>query len=311
MDKIELKGVLESLLFASQKPLTLAEIRKILRDVYKEKTIFSPVLPVENKSADLETVSLPLPENEEEEVLAQLLKVQKKMEDDSQNNVPSVHELKNVITEIEGEYAGRTDRGFELAFVAGGFQFRTKPDFSPYLKNLNQSSKTRLSSPAMETLAIVAYQQPVGRSRVEEIRGVDSGGVLKTLLDRDFIRIVGKSEEAGRPLLYGTTSFFLETFSLSSLSDLPTLKDLEALEGTPTEGGLETKEGPPQEALPQEALPQEALSQDETPWISEGEEGYFNSDDSSRHLISDLENSLEAIKDLEARIFPKSERPVS
>ncbi|MBW1712450.1 MAG: SMC-Scp complex subunit ScpB [Deltaproteobacteria bacterium] len=117
-------------------------------------------------------------------------------------------------------------RAFELVEVAGGFQFRTRARFGPLVAQLRKTAPLRLSRAALETLAIVAYKQPVLRAEVERIRGVDCGGVLKALLERGLTRIVGRENLPGRPLTYGTTRRFLEVFELKNLDSLPSLEEL-------------------------------------------------------------------------------------
>jgi segregation and condensation protein B len=109
--------------------------------------------------------------------------------------------------------------------VAGGYQFRTKAENSPWIFKLNKARPVRLSRASLETLAIVAYRQPVTRPEIDDIRGVDSGPVLRTLLERNFVRILGKREEAGSPLIYGTTKDFLSFFNLRNLGELPSLRE--------------------------------------------------------------------------------------
>jgi segregation and condensation protein B len=121
------------------------------------------------------------------------------------------------------------DRGVALYDVAGGYQFRTHPSNSEYVQRLIAGRPVRLSRAQLETLAIIAYRQPVTRPEIDEIRGVDSGSTLKVLLDRTLIRVLGKKEEPGRPLLYGTSREFLEFFNLSELRDLPTLREFHEL----------------------------------------------------------------------------------
>jgi segregation and condensation protein B len=118
-------------------------------------------------------------------------------------------------------------RGLELMEVAGGFQFRTKPQWAQWVNRLKKAKPVKLSQSALETLAIIAYRQPVIRPTIEMIRGVDSGWVIRSLLEKGLIRIVGRKEIPGRPLIYGTTKAFLELFNLNTLSDLPTLKEIE------------------------------------------------------------------------------------
>lgn len=112
--------------------------------------------------------------------------------------------------------------GFMLCRVAGGYQFRTRPAYRQWIQNFLQPIPARLSRAAMETLAIVAYHQPVLRSEIEHIRGVNSGNTLKILLERKLIRILGRREIPGRPIVYGTSKKFLETLGLKDLKDLPT-----------------------------------------------------------------------------------------
>lgn len=152
-------------------------------------------------------------------------------------------DVAGVLEEIRNDYEGAVEKGIHIIEVAGGYQFRTKPACAEWIKRLNVPRPVRLSQPAMETLSIVAYRQPILRSEIESIRGVDCGGVLKTLLEKELVRIIGKSDEAGCPLVYGTTQNFLEMFSLSSLKELPTLKELEGLEIQEKVGDLGKGEG--------------------------------------------------------------------
>lgn len=159
-------------------------------------------------------------------------------------------EVASALAQLELDYAS-PERAITLVQVAGGYQLRTRPELAPWLKRLSAVKPLRFSQAALETLAIVAYRQPVVRSDIEEVRGVDAGGVLKALLDRKLIRILGRKDVPGRPLLYGTTPEFLEFFGLKDLSGLPTLKELVELE---SEGRLEARaEGAVAEALPPEA----------------------------------------------------------
>ena len=120
-------------------------------------------------------------------------------------------------------------RGFFLQEVAGGFQLRTRPEFAEYLRRLGRTRPFKFSRPALETLAIIAYRQPVTRTEIEYLRGVDSGSVLKTLLDKHLVRILGKKDVPGKPAIYGTTREFLELFGLPDLAALPTLKEFSEL----------------------------------------------------------------------------------
>src|SRR5260370_3839982 len=124
---------------------------------------------------------------------------------------------------------GYAHRGIALDEVAGGWLFRTNVQFAPFVRELTSERPVRLSRAQIETLAIVAYRQPVTRPEIDDIRGVDTGATLKLLLERDLLRILGKKDEPGRPLLYGTTTQFLEFFGLKSLKELPTLREFTEL----------------------------------------------------------------------------------
>lgn len=137
-------------------------------------------------------------------------------------------EIKDLVSELNTEY-GEQDRSFEIWEVAGGFQIRTRAEFSGYLQKLQKERALRLSQAALETLAIIAYRQPVTRAEIEDVRGVDAGATVKSLLERHLIRIAGQREVPGRPMLYGTTRRFLEIFGLESLKNLPTLRELDEL----------------------------------------------------------------------------------
>ncbi len=143
-------------------------------------------------------------------------------------------EAKDIIESIEElrkEYGGDA-RAFQIVEVANGYQLTTKPDYAIWVDKLFEArSKSRLSRPALETLAVVAYKQPVVRSTIESIRGVNVDGVLRTLMERDLVRIVGRTDGPGRPLLFGTTKEFLLRFGISRISDLPKLEEIENLTG--------------------------------------------------------------------------------
>ena len=188
---MELKFILEALLFAAQKPLTTRE----MRDVFASA--------VEHAEGDEFVRSLrKVKEAEMEAALQQLA--------------------------VEHEQAGRS---YRLACVAGAWQFVSQPEFAPWLKALvgHKARPPRLSQPALETLAIIAYRQPLTRSEIEQVRGVSVDGVMQTLLERGIVEQVGRAEVAGRPALYATTAVFLEYFGLRSLEDLPAADELRRL----------------------------------------------------------------------------------
>lgn len=240
MEKHSLKAIVESILFATDKPLNAGEILKVIQraegNQAAEKVEEKPEEQSSEKielSADVILESIPeeLSENQEAapapeiDALAQLTQLQQTEEEKLTRS-----DVQRVIDELVADFQLNPDRGFVLINVAHGFQFRTRPELSSYVKAMSKVSATKLSQSALETLAMVAYRQPITRAEIEDIRGVDSGGVLKTLMDRDLVKIVGKKEEAGKPLLYGSTDTFLESFNLRGLQDLPTLKDLRQIE---------------------------------------------------------------------------------
>jgi len=184
---MELKFVIESLLFTSQKPVSVREIREIL-SVAAEK-------------------------GEEEAV-----KAFKKVKDD---------EIENALTGLEKDHAA-SGRSYYLACVAGSWQFVTRPDYMPWLRTLFgvKTRPPRLSAPALETLAIVAYRQPITRAEIEQVRGVAVDGVVATLLERGLIENAGRAEVVGRPMMYATTPLFLEYFGLRNLDELPAADEL-------------------------------------------------------------------------------------
>lgn len=167
-------------------------------------------------------------------------------------------EVRAALGVLEGRRRGG---GVTLERVAGGWQLRTATRFAPVLHRLLGTKPQKLSRPALEVLAIVAYQQPVSRTRIEEVRGVDSGGVLKSLLDRGLLRTAGRSADPGRPLLYATSAAFLELFGLPDLSALPTPAERAALvRAQPANAGV-FDDAPPAE--PEPAPVAEAPSPDE------------------------------------------------
>ena len=145
-------------------------------------------------------------------------------------------EIREAMAELTAEYDARGG-GFYLDEVAGGYQIRTRPHYTDWIKKLIQPKPLRLSKPALETLVIIAYKQPIIRSDIEHLRGVDCGGVIHVLLERKLIRVLGRKEIAGRPLIYATTKRFLEIFDLKNLRDLPTPKEIEELAAATNEGG--------------------------------------------------------------------------
>ncbi len=134
--------------------------------------------------------------------------------------------VQELVGELNAEYDVQ-ERGFEIQHVAGGYQLRTRADLADHVRALQPRRAARLSRASLETLAVIAYKQPVTRAEIEHVRGVDAGAVVRTLLERNLVRIAGHREIPGRPMLYATAKRFLELFGLASLEDLPTLRELE------------------------------------------------------------------------------------
>lgn len=141
-------------------------------------------------------------------------------------------EIRDALQTLAQEYENRSG-GFVLRQIADGYQLCTRPEYSRWIARLIRPASFHLSKAALETLAIIAYKQPVMRSDIEHIRGVDCGGILRMLLERKIIRVLGRKEIPGRPLIYATTKQFLEIFDLKNLKDLPTPKEIEELKAEP------------------------------------------------------------------------------
>ncbi|RJQ76854.1 MAG: SMC-Scp complex subunit ScpB [Desulfobacteraceae bacterium] len=192
-------------------------------------------------------------------------------------------EIRAALQALADEYEQRGG-GFRLLEVAGGWQIRSRPEYHEWIRRMLQPAPQRLSKAALETLALVAYKQPIIRADIEHIRGVDCGGVLRQLLERKLVRVLGRREIAGRPLIYATTKLFLEMFELKDLNDLPTPKEIAdfggnlnaAQENQIAPAPLEQPQSPSQaatrESCPSEALPEspaEAQASDKTENASE------------------------------------------
>jgi len=147
----------------------------------------------------------------------------------------SLSKIQKIVEELNADYEERQN-AFQISHIGGGYLFVTRPQFSKYIRKYYKGrSKSRLSRAGLETLAIVAFKQPISRPEIDAIRGVNSDGVVKTLLERNLIFISGRSENIGRPLLYSTTSEFLQYFGINDISELPKPKEIEDLLGSTQE----------------------------------------------------------------------------
>jgi len=171
-------------------------------------------------------------------------------------------EVREALDQLMAGYEERRS-GISIQEVAGGFQFRTRPEMAAWIKKLKGTKPASLSPAALETLAIVAYRQPVVKAEIESVRGVDVGAPLKGLLEKKLIRIVGRKDVPGKPIIYGTTKKFLEVFNLKELADLPTMRELKEI--TEQQGilELETVEETIEETV--ENTAEENIQEQETP----------------------------------------------
>ena len=174
MEENNLKSAIEALIFASEKPITTEQIKKVLGDL----------------------------------------------------DTPSINKI---ITELKNEYEVQ-NRGIRVVEIAGGYQMITSSSFVPFLKKLFKNRYSdKLSKPALESLAIIAYKQPLTKSEIESLRNVNVDGVMKSLIEKNLIRVCGRKKIPGRPFVFGTTREFLEHFGLKSLQDLPKMEDFTVL----------------------------------------------------------------------------------
>jgi segregation and condensation protein B len=155
----------------------------------------------------------------------------------------TAEQWQNALEELRDHYE-RDGHGVFLAEVAGGYQLRTRPECAPWIVQMRPASPQRLSQAALETLAVITYQQPLIRAEIETIRGVDVSGILRLLLEKGLIQMLGRKDIPGRPILYGTTAKFLEVFGLRDLKSLPTQEELQALAEAELAGDHEPVEGP-------------------------------------------------------------------
>ncbi|BAG13784.1 segregation and condensation protein subunit B [Candidatus Endomicrobiellum trichonymphae] len=173
MEISEVRQILEALLFVSERPLSLRELKELIKTDYTD-----------------------------------------------------MDNIENILNELKEKYAN-LNKPYEIKFVADGWTFATKPQYSLWIKKLfKEKSVLKLSPAALETLAIIAYKQPITRAEIDEIRGIESSGVIDTLLDRKLVKVAGRKEALGKPLLYGTTQDFLKHFGLAHLSELPLIEDM-------------------------------------------------------------------------------------
>ncbi|MEN3037800.1 MAG: SMC-Scp complex subunit ScpB [Candidatus Kryptonium sp.] len=182
-----LKSIVEAIIFASDTPLSLKQIKDIINEP------------------------------------------QKKLKPNGDSKTITEEDIRKIIATLNQEYSERGS-AFKIIEIAEGYQFATLPEFAKWVGKLfKEKNKKKLSQPALETLAIIAYKQPISKPEIEAIRGVNVDHIIKTLLEKRLITIVGRAETLGRPLLYGTTKEFLKYFGLKDLSELPKPSEIEEI----------------------------------------------------------------------------------
>ncbi len=212
-DPQSLKDVVEALIFASDEPLSALDMRSLILDEpMRRATVVS-----EDETAQPDSLTPPTGEPAAEE------------KGSKRKSLLDLDVIRQAVGLLNDSY-NESGRSFHIVEIAGGYQFATKPSVSMYVSRLyKERSRRRLSSAALETLAIVAYKQPVSKADIENIRGVNCDEVLKSLLEKNLVTITGRAETVGRPLLYGTTDEFLRQFGLPSMKDLPKPREIEEL----------------------------------------------------------------------------------
>lgn len=240
---VDLRAIVGALVLGADHPLTPAEIHKIVEDVELMRRaqasdapdVSDAELAAVQAQADIaagRTVSVvPKAEAEaaREAALAAISEGEKKASQVQPSKICPPSEIRKAASELR-ERLAKADIGFELAEVGGGYRFMSGANCGPWLRQMmGKGRATTLSRPAIETLAIIAWRQPVSRSEIESVRGVNAGHVVKALMEMQLVRIVGRSDLPGRPFLFGTTATFLEHFGLKSLDDLDNVEGAKEL----------------------------------------------------------------------------------
>lgn len=220
---MSLKAKIEAIIYAAEEPVTIDEILSVIADEISADLAAEPTeapLPIDGGASETE----PLPQAEAEQTLADAKQEAKQQRDRGRRRV------REILGQLEGEYES-PEHGMEIRQVAGGYRMSTKPEHHDVVRSFAKSLKPpiRLSLQALETLAVIAYKQPVTGPEISEIRGVDSSGVLASLIARKLITTAGRKQVIGRPILYKTSKDFLLRFGLKDLSELPSIEEFEKL----------------------------------------------------------------------------------
>ena len=235
---MSLKAKIEAIIYATESPVTVEQITALVKD-----SVVPTETPTDTAQTDTPVAEPIVPANDP------TIKVR----------------VKSAIEELINEYAAET-HGIEIRSVAGGYRMATKPEHHDLMRGFAKSLKPpiRLSLAALETLAVIAYKQPVTVPEISEVRGVDAGGVIATLLDRKLITTAGRKQVIGRPILYKTTKEFLMRFGLNEVSELPSMEEFEKLVSESFQSELFEGEQPasPSQSAPQESETSESAAQD-------------------------------------------------
>jgi segregation and condensation protein B len=222
---MSLKAKIEAIIYAAEEPVTIDQIIAVVADEISTEHASEPAessLPLEiNESSDSQ---IPAPAPEGDQSLADAKQEAKELRERSRRRV------REILEQLTAEYDSQ-DHGMEIRQVAGGYRMSTKPEHHDVVRSFAKSLKPpmRLSLQALETLAVVAYKQPVTAPEISEIRGVDTSGVLGSLISRKLITTAGRKQVIGRPILYKTTKDFLLRFGLKDLGELPSIEEFEKL----------------------------------------------------------------------------------
>lgn len=266
---MSIKAKIEAIIYAAEEPITLDQIGEVLREAGLAEALLQPAASEEQ------------PESAENAEPTSMQKVEQDAKAAAKEEKKALRNaIRTVVEELTADY-NNSDRGMEIRQVASGFRVSTKPEHHDVVKSFAKSLKPpiKLSLPALETLAVIAYKQPVTAPEISEIRGVDSSGVLATLIERKLITTAGRKQVIGRPMLYKTTKDFLMRFGLSDLSELPSMEEFEKMtQGAAQEDLFDRSPVADATGVPdvteQQPQPQEAAAPDSTGSAEQTEEAH-------------------------------------
>lgn len=249
---MSLKAKIEAIIYAAEEPVTVEQIIAVIADELSTEQAAQPaenVLPIDGAQPQID-------EQAPEQVLSDAKQEAKQQRDRARRRV------REIIEQLTAEYES-ADHGMEIRQVAGGYRMSTKPEHHDVVRSFAKSLKPpiRLSLQALETLAVIAYKQPVTAPEISEIRGVDSSGVLASLISRKLITTAGRKQVIGRPILYKTTKDFLMRFGLKDISELPSIEEFEKLTAAAHSDLFESGEGGVADATGVPDVPEQSTEQ--------------------------------------------------